>query len=437
MPDSRLPTEVELVYEVMPCQALRTAQEPKGEVHPCTYFRKWGTYHSYDYTIEGAPAEPGIVQNSVYVGRAPLVPEVLSGCRKAPIMALGINPNIPAWWPTTRRAVFPLFDDYRQYAHYFRYRAVDKLELSEADYARFGGGPQDTPFSDFELTVPADASGLRPITLEPQPQKMYETYQGLLDSLAQAMGWPDHELAVGEDLSYGNMVASPSAKWTTVADPHDPMLPPMTDAERDGIVAECFDKRRYFLRQLFQSLPSVLLVFSQATANAFVGVLHDRFSAGAPQVGEPLVDLMQREIRLRYGEGPDGKPIEARTIFAPHATGDPQDWLPARQHVVDQLVAEAQAGNIVYNQESRRLVRPVGGCVLCPMLEIGPCDYVEELRPLTAPPAMLTAESPVAALEAEKARQTELLGDLGDRPSPRAAWSASDDAAEPEALRER
>jgi hypothetical protein len=28
MGDSRLPTEVELVFEVMPCNALRTAQEP-------------------------------------------------------------------------------------------------------------------------------------------------------------------------------------------------------------------------------------------------------------------------------------------------------------------------------------------------------------------------------------------------------------------------
>ena len=143
------------------------------------------------------------------------MPELLSGCRKAPIMAVGINPNLPGWWANQRGSMNPLFDDYRQYAHYFRYRAVDKLELSDADYLAYGGGPQDTPFSDFELSVPADDHGERRIRLQVQPQKMYQTYQSLLDALSKAMGW-DAQLVVGEDLSYANMVASPSAKWTTV-----------------------------------------------------------------------------------------------------------------------------------------------------------------------------------------------------------------------------
>jgi hypothetical protein len=37
---------------------------------------------------------------------------------------------------------------------------------------------------------------------------MYVAYQGLLDDLAAEMGWPSGQLVVGEDLSYGNMVAS-------------------------------------------------------------------------------------------------------------------------------------------------------------------------------------------------------------------------------------
>ena len=93
--ETRLPVEVELAYEVMPCQAVRIAQEPGKQPHPCSYFRKWGTYHSYDYTEDVPPPGPGIVHKTRYVGRAPLVPELLSGCRKAPMMALGINPNLP------------------------------------------------------------------------------------------------------------------------------------------------------------------------------------------------------------------------------------------------------------------------------------------------------------------------------------------------------
>ena len=42
--ETRLPVEVELAYEVMSCQAVRIAQEPGKKPHPCSYFRKWGTW---------------------------------------------------------------------------------------------------------------------------------------------------------------------------------------------------------------------------------------------------------------------------------------------------------------------------------------------------------------------------------------------------------
>jgi hypothetical protein len=426
--DTRLPTEVELAYEVMSCNAMRVAQEPVGKPHPCGYFRKWGTYHSYDYTTDGPPGR-GIVHETRYVGRAPLAPELLSGCRKTPLMAVGINPNVPGWWALHRRSVAPLFDDYKQYAHYFRYREVAKLQLSEADYLAYGGGPDDTPFSGFELKVPEDEHGDRSIKVELQPQPMYEAYQSLLDSLAAAMGWHDAQLTVGEDLSYGNMVAMPSAKWTTAPDPGDPSLPPMTKAEREGIVSECFRERRYFLRQLFQSLPSVLLVFSQSTANAFIAELGARFSVGAPVPEEPLEKLMGREIRLRYGETPDGREIDARVIFAPHVTGNPRDFTQARARVVEQLVAEARAGRLTYNADSRHLTRPAGACVFCPMLEIGPCDYLDELQPLSAAPR-LTADSAVASLQEEKQLQQALMADIVESAPPVAqAWAGSDDTS--------
>ena len=424
------------MYEVMPCNALRTAQAPLGGAHPCTYFRKWGTYHSYDYAVDGAPSRRGVLQEAEYRGRAPLVPELLAGCRKAPIMALGINPNLPGWWPDHRRSMNPLFDDYHQYAHYFRYRAVDKVELSEQDYLAFGGGPHDQPFSTFALSVPVAVDGKRRITLHPQPQAMYQVYQGLLDALATAMQWPHHDLAVGEDLSYGNMVASPSARWTTTAIAGDPELPPMQPSERDGIVTECFGKRRYFPRQLFQSLPTALLIFSQSTANAFIGAFADRFLIGSPQVGEPLHELGRREIRLHYGDLPDATTLQARVIFAPHATGAPGDFAAARSRVIDQLIEEAQNGNLRYNPASSHLARSVGSCVFCTMLDVGKCDYLDELRPLTVSPR-LTADLPIELLLDEKAMQLRLLKAPATEGSTLAGWAKSDDAREPAGLRER
>ena len=430
MSDSKLPTEVELVYEVMPCNAMRVAQEPGNAPHSCSYFRKWGTYHSYDYVADEVPHEPGIVHETKYVGRAPLVPEMLSGCRKAPIIAVGINPNLPGWWSFSRQALNPLFDDYKQYAHYFRYRAVSKLMLPKADYLAYGGGPEDTPFSGFELNVPVDADGNRTVRVEVQRQKMYEAYEWLLFALAEEMGWQNHHLALGEDLSYGNMIACPSARWTTVPVANDPTLPPMTVAERTGIVTECFRERTYFLRQLFQSLPAVLLVFSQSTTNALLGELRAQgyvFSEGDPQPGESVDELGERIIRLHYGDLPDGSSLEARVIFAPHITGNPDDYLPVRARVVRQLVEEANSGHLSLNPLNGHLRRSRGACVFCPMLEIGPCNYVDELQPITFAPA-LTADSPVAALQNEKAAQTILMGSVKTETTPvEVAWSGSDE----------
>jgi hypothetical protein len=423
---SALPTEVELVYEVMPCNALRTAQEPGRKPHPCTYFHRWGRYHSYDYAADGPPARPGIVQDSVYLGRGPLVPEVLSGCRKAPILAVGINPNLPGWWPATRGSVNPLFDDYQQYAHYFRYRAIAKLQLPEADYLRFGGGPADTPFSDAELRVPRGSDGKRTIPVELQPQTMYATYQGLLDALAAEVGWPADVLAVGEDLAYANMVACPSAKWTTLPAPNDPTLPPMTPGERTGIVTECFRERRYFIRQLFQSLPAVILIFSQSTANAFNGELHSRFTAGTPEPNEPLEHLMDREVRLGYGVSAGGAALDARVVYSPHVTGDPAHFAEARDRVVAQLAGEARAGRIAFNPASGHLGRPAGACAFCPTLRIGPCDYLDELRPI-APDAVAAAglagvERPAEAL----AKGVRAVGPVSR------VWAATDEPHDPE-----
>ena len=416
MSDSRLPTEVELIYEVMPCNALRASQEPPTRPHACSYFRRWGYYHSFDHREEGQPEPGSQMDDVVYTGRAPLIPEVLSGCRKAPIMAVGINPNLPGWWPHRHNSVNPVFDDYKQFAHYFRYRAVAKWEIPRDDYQDYGGSQDDRPllrdekgdvvYSQFELNVPADADGKRRISVIERPQKMYQAYQELLDLLAETMDWDGHHLALGEDLSYGNMVACPSAKWTTRSD-NETLLPGMTQNEMRGIVGECFHSRKYFLRQLFQSLPNVLLIFSNSTARAFIGELKDRFIQGSPDVDTPMDELMAGTYRLLYGQA-NGKDLTVRVIFAPHITGTPEQYEPARAHVVEQLRQEVEAGNLIYNSQSGHLSRPAGACVMCPMLEIGPCDYEDELEPISDS-LRLTSDSSARDIQAEKRSQQDML----------------------------
>jgi len=428
MSDARIPTEIELVYELMPCNALRVAQEAvQKEKHPCAYFREWGTYNSYDYAQPGAPLERGISQKCNYVGRAALLPEMLSGCRKTPILAVGINPNLPGWWTKTRSWVSPLFDDYKQYAHYFRYREVSKLGIPLDDYTGFGGPAEPNPFDDAELNVPNDAEGQRGIPTEEQAQGMYKAYQGILDDFAKEMGWQNHNLIVGEDLAYANMVACPSAKWTTRKAPDDPKLPPMTIRQRDGIIDECFDERRYFLRQLFQSLPGVILVFSQSTANALIGSLKGRFSMGNPQVGEPVTTLIERDIRIQYGES-GGNVIDAIVLFAPHPTGDPQNWAKARPKFMQRMSQLGASGRLKLNPDTGHLMRTQGSCVFCTMLEIGKCDYAAEIKPLETPPELMSAPAPTEA--PDKPVQNAMLESFyADLQRERTHWDLADDAA--------
>lgn len=429
MADTKLPTEVELVFEVMPCNAQRVSMNPGPVGHSCGYFRKWGTYHTYDYVDDGPPPEKGIIQRVKYLGRAPLVPELLSGCRKAPIISVGINPNLPGWWPFNRGALNPMFDDYKQYAHYFRYRSVAKLALSKDDYEVYGGGDHDSPFSDFELDIAPDQEGNKIVEAIVQRQSMYEGYEGLLLGLAEKMNWQGHSLSVGEDLAYGNMVACPSARWTTNPNPEDPLLPPMSLPEREGIIAECFHKRSYFLRQLFQSLPPVLLVFSQSTATALIGELKAqgiRFVSGDPDPSESLNQLADREIRLSYGKTPKGDELTARIIFSPHITGSKEEYENARTRVLDQLVDEARNENITYNKESGHLYRSPGSCLFCPFLEIGDCDYTDELIPL-GQSQPVTINSNVSAIESEKAAQKKLMAFSSCDKSISFDWCTTDD----------
>ena len=404
--DSHIPTEVELVYELMPCNALRVAQSPIESKHPCSYFREWGTYHSYDYEVPGAPDNRSIVQKSQYLGRAALVPEMLSGCRKTPILAVGINPNLPGWWTPTRNSVNPLFDEYKQYAHYFRYRETAKLQMPIADYTKFGGGATADPFNGPQLDVPLDADKKHTIAVELANQKMYLAYQSILDDFAKEMQWNDAKLVVGEDLAYANMVACPSAKWTTKPDEKDPKLPPMTPAQQDGIVHECFATRQYFLRQLFQSLPSILFVFSQSTATALIAELQGRFSKGDPKPTDSINDLLERDVRLDYGKG-----LDALVLFAPHPTGTPELWAAARPKFMKRLADAAKSGRVSLNPATKHLARSIGSCVFCTMLEIGPCDYLEEIKPLHA------------AFALEKLGQNEMLASfVADLKPQRDAW---------------
>jgi len=60
---------------------------------------------------------------------------------------------------------------------------------------------------------------------------------------------------------------------STVRDKNNPEMPVMSKVTVDGVVSECFHLRRYFLPQLFQSFPSVLIVLSKATGDVLLATM--------------------------------------------------------------------------------------------------------------------------------------------------------------------
>jgi hypothetical protein len=414
-----LPTEVELAVRVQPCLAERRTYERADRAHPCEFFADQGSFHAYDLRAASAPPTPTTLQPVRYAGRRRVVPELLSGCRKAPIMAVGINPNLPGFWPGKHNAVQPVFDDLLQYVHHYRYRAIGKLEIEPGAYSQLLHGRTDPAVGGSEL---APVGTDLPVRLA--NQAMYEAYQALLDGLAAAAGWAGAKLSVGEDLSYGNMVACGSPRWITRPDPERPGLPVMTEAQQTGIVDECFTKRRYFLRQLFHSLPSVLLVFGGATRDAVITAMAKHFTAGAPKLGEDLDALLARRVVLRYGQLPGGKELAARVIFVPHASGNPDGFAAAKAAVIAALHDEVGRGTLALDRKSGHLARPVGGCTFCDnaLYRIGPCDYADQLVPLARPPGALGTDEAVE--DGASAAQVAVVRERAAQDALLTAWTA-------------
>lgn len=131
--------EIDLVLNVRPCGTC-------GFFWPSDAPQTYGPYSSFDFagnTPQGA--DPQGQTSFVWlqgVTRPPSFPdaEVMDGCRKAPIMTIGINPNLTAFAPGTLGASwsYPSFssdngtDSWTKYAYYYRYRSLYQEHFSLA-----------------------------------------------------------------------------------------------------------------------------------------------------------------------------------------------------------------------------------------------------------------------------------------------------------------
>jgi len=138
----KLPIEVSLVQDVKTC---RTCKWFWGDIPP------YGPYPAFDVKqdypeamIDKEPQSPNDNKPRKWLsaqsnGLQFIDPAVMHGCRKAPIMTIGINPNLTAYYSSTSgtRWVYPSFSRPQDYAYYYRHKTIYQESIDLIQVAKW------------------------------------------------------------------------------------------------------------------------------------------------------------------------------------------------------------------------------------------------------------------------------------------------------------
>lgn len=127
------PLEVKLVDQVRSC---RTCKWFWGTIPPYGNFPVYDWKENFPEAIRNQQQTTSqVVEKPVLrgqaCGQAQIDPGVMHGCRKAPIMTIGINPNMTAYFPSRSGALwsYPKFSNNARYAYYYRHHNVYQESL--------------------------------------------------------------------------------------------------------------------------------------------------------------------------------------------------------------------------------------------------------------------------------------------------------------------
>jgi hypothetical protein len=345
------PLEIELVYNITACGT-------------CSFFwpedpsrQPYGPYSAFDLTAD-TPIEPDPDPSAftfpwLQAVTAPAAfpnPEVMDGCRKAPIMTIGINPNMTAFGPGQTGAswCYPNFssdagtDLFAKTAYYYRYRSVyqERFELSFVEQflepsprvvAPLSGSvvsaerPTDSP--SFELKVRYDDDHvettipLHGSTGGPQwvvlfntvpPNNHFEAGDVLAAQLDLPAGMPAQVFreqvgyyeqfvpvlaTFGQKLRAGGHAGAKLAMGEDVcqldmvacASPHWSLgfLGGTPESERT-IIDNCVARNHWAIRQLVHTQPAVLYLVGEATFDMFRDALGHLIERDPPLSTTPV-----------------------------------------------------------------------------------------------------------------------------------------------------
>lgn len=314
-----LPVEVQLAWEVMTCKAMRETYDRATQ--SCRYFnRHFGPYPAYDWISDqstlqvlgaGATRQLPAKTNGMRFS----VPALVGGCRKAPLMTIGINPNMPSWQLTPEGGAwcYPYFDDIAEYATYYRHQTIyqerftptlikNAIDVSTALIATKPGSLVDVGYSadESKVVMTLQYEGEESTTVSELPRGAVVTLNkkrsfaagtvlagtinlpvGMETTVTQeTVGYYQRfatilELAVktlvdagelgegtdlhaGEDVLLGDMVACASPGWTAQSGG-------VPEKDRVGIADECCVNRGWLAQQYLHTAPA-LVVFSGTSA---------------------------------------------------------------------------------------------------------------------------------------------------------------------------
>jgi hypothetical protein len=323
------PLEIGLVFNVRPCGTCQFFWPDDPAQQP------YGPYSSFDFNSntpqENAPT--GDKNSFAWINgttRTPTFPdaEIMDGCRKAPIMTIGINPNLTAFAPGTTGAswCYPSFssaqgtDSWEKYAYYYRYRSIfqehfdirfaERFLLPEGRVTASKAGvmvdfPRQSANAAFDMRVLYDGDktptaihlpgqvgkapyvvlvdanqrfaagdllaaciqvpGGQTASVFAQPISYYTQILPVLRMFEQHLAKKGH---AGVKLRVGEDVGQ--LDMVACASPHwgPPWLGGSGQSE-NTIISNCVHKNAWAMKQIVQTRPAVLFLVGQASWNMF------------------------------------------------------------------------------------------------------------------------------------------------------------------------
>ena len=348
--------EVELVKNARSC---RTCSFFWPESGPLPY----GPFPAYDFnkdtpTGKNPPTDPSKYpkpwpwQDGTTVKEGFPHPEVMDGCRKAPIMTIGINPNLTAFAPGQEGAswCYPLFTDnngtsaWTKYAWYYRKRSVyqecfdmefikqylmeeGQIIAKEAGYVKSAKRENDAPSYTLEVVYGDDPDGevtKIPIQWELGTARYvllfntfdYDNHFEAGQVIAARLNVPE-ELPVTVDQQqigyyeqivpvltlFEDFLKSKGADGISLqvgedvaqldmvacASPHwNPDFLGGTEQSEQTIIDNCVSKMGWAIKQFIQTRPAVLFIVGDASYSMFKDAFGNLIQSATPLPEKPV-----------------------------------------------------------------------------------------------------------------------------------------------------